>query len=214
MPYLDILILALVAVFVALRLRSVLGQKDEGDGDQIIPPPNSPVRPSLGNVIHPAAWSQPGLVREASPLEQIAAVNPGFSPEGFLGGAKGAFAMIVDAFARGDEAALRPLLSDEVFANFTRAIRHRAETGEICANRLEDIISAEIADAKLEGRNARVTVRFVSRQVICSKDKDGVVIFGSDTASHDITDLWSFARDVVSRDPNWQLVATQSGLEA
>ena len=214
MPYLDILILALVAVFVALRLRSVLGQKDEGDDDQIIPPPVRPQGRALGNVIHPAAWSQPGPVREATPLEQIAAANPGFSPEGFLGGAKAAFAMIVDAFARGDEAALRPLLSDEVFANFTRAIRHRVETGEICANRLEDILSAEIADAKLEGRNARVTVRFVSRQVICSKNKDGVVIFGSDTTSHDITDLWSFARDVISRDPNWQLVATQSGLEA
>ncbi|HVI53078.1 MAG TPA: Tim44/TimA family putative adaptor protein [Candidatus Sulfotelmatobacter sp.] len=214
MPYLDILILALVAVFVGLRLRSVLGRREEDD-DEIIPPPRqAPPNQRIGNIIHPAAWGQPVPAREATPLEQIAAADPTFSPDGFLNGARAAFAMIVDAFVRGDEAALRPLLADDVFVNFSRAIRNRAETGEVCANQLDGILSAEIAEARLDGRFARVTVRFQSRQVICSKDAQGSVVFGDAEARHVITDLWSFARDVANRDPNWLLVATQSALEA
>lgn len=214
MPYLDILILALIAVFVGLRLRAALGRRDEDD-DEIMPPSaQRPPSQRLGNVIHPAAWSQPTPAREPTGLEQIAEVDRSFSPDGFLNGARAAFAMIVDAFSKGDEAGLRPLLSDEVFANFSRAIRGRAETGEVCCNRLEGISAAEIVEARLDGRFAFVTVRFESRQVICSKDAQGQVIFGAETASHDITDLWTFSRDTVSRDPNWLLVATQSGLQA
>lgn len=213
MPYLDILVLALIALFIGLRLRAALGRRDE-DGDEIIPPQSKPPALRSGNIIHPAAWSQPAPAREPSGLEMIAAADRSFSPEGFLQGAKTAFGLIVEAFAKGDEASLRPLLSDEVFANFSKVIRGRAETGEICCNSLENILSAEITDARLEGRRALVTVRFVSRQVICSKNAAGQVIFGIENGSHDITDLWTFARDTKSREPNWFLVATQSGLEA
>lgn len=208
MPYLDILVLALIAVFIGLRLRAVLGRRDDDDG--VVPP--SPRPPQIGTVVHPAAWSQPA--REPTGLEAIAAADRSFSPEGFLQGAESAFSMIVDAFARGDEAALRPLLSDEVFANFSKVIRSRAESGESCANRLEAVLSAEITDARMEGRRALITVRFQSRQTICSKDGQGNVVFGSETDGHDITDQWTFARDTRNRDPNWFLVATQSGLEA
>lgn len=224
MPYLDILILALVAVFVGLRLRSVLGRRDDDD-DEIIPPfrqrpdqqgpgQQGPGSQKIGNIIHPAAWSQPVPAREATPLEQIAAADHTFSPETFLNGAKAAFAMIVDAFVRGDESALRPLLADEVFVNFSKAIRARAEAGEVCANQLVDILSAEITDARLADRFAHVTVRFQSRQILCQKNAEGAVLFGDPETNHTITDLWSFSRDVTSRDPNWLLVATQSALEA
>jgi predicted lipid-binding transport protein (Tim44 family) len=143
-------------------------------------------------------------------LARIRSADPGFHPQSFLKGATAAFEMVVRAFAEGDEATLRPLLSDEVYENFAQAIRARRAAGEICESKLVQIISAELAEAALDGRTARVAVRFVSEQAILVKDAQGNVVEGDPARPARITDLWTFQRDTRSPNLNWLLVATRS----
>jgi predicted lipid-binding transport protein (Tim44 family) len=190
-PYLDIIIFAMIAIFLGLRLRSVLGRRNH-EQEQ---PPQPPASAGAGPVIDLAARRLPPQpARPQDPLAQIAAADPGFNPEKFLSGAQWAFEMIVKAFAAGDKPTLRPLLSDSVYADFSSAIDQRTGPDEHGAE-LVRIVSATFHEAKLEGRNAEITVRFVSEQK--SGDEEVRMI-----------DLWRFARDVSSKDPNWRLVAT------
>ena len=209
--FIEIVFFALLAVFIGLRLRSVLGSRpDEREDD---PMTRAPLRPAKNNVVSLVARRpEPEASRRyGNGLDQIAAVDPAFQPDQFLQGARGAFGMIVQAFIQGDSNALRPLLSDEVFGNFSQALRSRLASGEICENRLDDILSADITEAGVRPDGlAFVSVRFVSRQVICQKSQEGQLLFGDPNLAAQITDLWTFARPVRSPDPNWRLVATQS----
>jgi predicted lipid-binding transport protein (Tim44 family) len=144
-------------------------------------------------------------------LAQIRAADPNFEPKTFLQGARGAFEIIVHAFAAGDTATLRPLLSDEVFERFNEAIRARVAAKETHETRLDSIKSAEIAEAQLNGRTAFVTVRFASDQVNVTRAADGTVLDGEPERIVEKTDFWTFARNTRSQDPNWLLVATRSG---
>ena len=189
-PYLDIVIFAMIAVFLGLRLRSVLGRRN-AEQDQ----PPRPANPDSGPVIE----LEPRRVareKPADPLAQIAAADSSFNTERFLSGAQWAFEMIVKSFAAGDKTALKPLLSDSVYGDFSRAIDQRQEHPEAPAMELLRIVSATFSDAKLDGRMAEITVRFVSEQ----KSGEGEEVR--------MIDLWRFARDVSSKDPNWRLVAT------
>jgi predicted lipid-binding transport protein (Tim44 family) len=205
--FLDIILFAMVAVFLGLRLRSVLGRRT---GSERPPPSLSVGEPVVEPDPHrravPAAPSDP----LAAGLARIRAVDPGFAPQSFLKGAAAAFEMVVRAFAEGDEGTLRPLLSDEVYNNFVQAIRARRAAGEICQNQLHQIISADIAEADLDGRTARVAVRFVTQQTILVKNAEGHVVEGDPSHPAQITDLWTFARDTRSSNLNWLLVATRS----
>jgi predicted lipid-binding transport protein (Tim44 family) len=118
--------------------------------------------------------------------------------------------VIVEAFAKGESGTLRPLLSDEVFAQFDGAIRAREEARQTLTTTLVGIREAEIVDAALEGRTAQVTVRFVSEQINVTRDSEGRVVDGDPSAVATVTDVWTFARNTASRDPNWLLVATTS----
>ena len=192
-PYLDIVIFAMIAVFLGLRLRSVLGRRN---ADQDQPPRPSP---DLGGpVIDLAARRVPPAEsnRPQDPMAQIAAADPGFNPQQFLAGAQWAFETIVKAFAAGDKQALRPLLSDQVYADFTAAIDQRGGGPDEHGSELVRIVSATFDEAKLDGRMAEISVRFVSEQHTPG---------GEDVR---LIDLWRFARDVSSKDPNWRLVAT------
>lgn len=191
-PYLDIVIFAMIAVFLGLRLRSVLGRRNSEQE-----PPSAAAPETAAPVIDLEARRVQRPVSN-DPLAQIGAADPTFNPDSFLSGAQWAFEMIVKAFAAGDKEALKPLLSDDVFRDFAAAIDQRQGQADDHVMVLERIVSATFSDAKLEGRRAEIAVRFVSEQKSAQGEEVRMI------------DLWRFARDVSSKDPNWRLVATGS----
>ena len=216
--YIDVVFLAMVAGFLIYRLRNVLGRRTgnekppydrfrEAEAAQNAPPRQIAER---AKVIErgKAEVGPAGTLAES--LRQIAAADPAFTPESFLEGAKTAFSWIVEAFAKGDTKSLRPLLNDDVFSNFSAAIEGRSTAGETLETALVGIKSAEILEARIQSRAAFVTVKFVSEQVNVTRNSKGEVIDGDPVRVVTVTDIWTFARDTRSRDPNWSLVATRS----
>jgi predicted lipid-binding transport protein (Tim44 family) len=215
--YSDIILFAMIAVFLVLRLRSVLGRRtgyerrrDPFMGRAETAADNKVVtlEPSKVTVMPPPA--SPGDAVTTG-IEAIRRADPGFDPAQFLGGARAAFELIVAAFAKGDKAALRPLLSDAVFGPFSSAIDERAAAKETLETRIVRLASAEIVEAGLSGRAAEVTVKLVSEQINVTRAVDGSIVDGNPEQPAEKTDFWSFARDTRSGDPNWVLVATSSG---
>ena len=149
-----------------------------------------------------------------SPLGQsltaLMRADPGFDPGQFLDGAKAAYEMIVMAFAEGDEAMLRQLLGDDVYEGFERAIRERETRGEKVESSLVAIDKADIIEAEVKNRTAYVTAKFVSELISVTRDADGEVVEGDPKKVREVTDIWTFAREVASKNPNWKLVATEA----
>jgi predicted lipid-binding transport protein (Tim44 family) len=229
----TIIFLAL-AVFIFLRLRSVLGQRTGRERPPYDPyAAREPARPAAEKVVAlpnrtpdtvqtPAAPVEPverwkGIAEAGSPiaagLDAIAAAAPDFDAQHFLTGARAAYEMIVNAYAEGDRRTLKNLLSREVFDGFEAAIIGREKRGETVESRFVSIDNAEITAAEVRNRSAHATVRFQSKLVSVTRDKDGNVIDGNAEKVTDVTDVWTFARDVSSRDPNWKLVATEAETE-
>lgn len=224
--FLDIIIFAAIAVFLGLRLRSVLGRRtgNERPRDPFKPLPREEAEAARDKVIplpDRTRTQQPGEAatvdvtpspeEESVPgLAQIRAADPGFETQSFLAGARAAFEMIVGAYAAGDTATLKPLLSSEVFDNFNSAIKARNKAKETLSTTLVGINSAEIIEAELQGRTAFVTVKFVSEQINVTKDAEGRIVDGDPSTVATITDIWTFSRHTRARDPNWTLVATRS----
>ncbi|MCE9648086.1 MAG: Tim44/TimA family putative adaptor protein [Parvibaculum sp.] len=144
----------------------------------------------------------------AQSLTEIALADRRFDAEAFMSGARAAYEMIVTAFARGERKTLKPLLDEHVFKSFEEVIAGREERGETVDQTFIGITGADLADANLTGRRARLTVRFVSELTSCVKNRDGVVIEGDPVTIRKVTDVWTFERDVKATDPNWRLVAT------
>jgi predicted lipid-binding transport protein (Tim44 family) len=230
MPEIDLptVIFALVALFVAYKLRSVLGVRNnserqpggllaplrrvpgslnptavppEGAAPPLVPPP-APDRWKGVAEPEPAVWSG---------LDAVAAADRGFSPQAFLSGARAAYDMVVHAFAAGDSATLRNLMAPEALANFDNAIRARAVAGQTMTTTVVSIDDATIVGAQLVDATAQLRVRFASKLGSVTRDAAGAVVEGSPNAVADHIDLWTFARDIRSRDPNWMLTATESG---
>jgi predicted lipid-binding transport protein (Tim44 family) len=225
--YADIILFAMIAGFLVLRLRSVLGRRtgnerrremfarqadpaqDKPAHEKVVTlgqrrPPPAPIPPPPPPVDAPPASVAAGLAR-------IRGADPGFDPAEFLEGARGAFAIIVDAYAAGDKDRLRPLLSDEVFTGFAAAIDERQSAGETMETRIVAIRHLDIAEAGVSGSTARVTVKLVTEQINLLRAHDGSVVDGDPGHPAEKTDFWSFTRDTRSGDPNWVLVATGSG---
>ncbi len=220
--YFDIILFAMVAAFLVLRLRSVLGRRTgherrhdpllrraeaPGDkmGDKVV---------ALGNrgpAPPPPVDTAPPADAVAAGLERIRSADPGFDPAPFIEGARVAFEMIVGAFAAGDKARLRPLLSDDVYKPFAAAIDERSAAGETLETRIVQLKRLDIGEAGLVGRVARITVTFVSDQINVLRAHDGSIVDGDPDHGIEKTDFWSFARDTRAADPNWVLVATASG---
>ena len=229
----TIVFLAL-AVVIFLKLRSVLGQRTgrerppydpysardavrpTGGNEKVVAlpgrPSEAPPKP-VADVLPAERWkdiAEPGSPIAAG-LDQIIAADNSFDPKHFLTGARAAYEMVVTAFAEGDQRALKNLLSREVFEGFEDAIRERQARGETVETRFVSIDNADLVGAEVRGRSVQVTVRFVSQLVSVTRDRAGAVIEGSPDKVTDVTDVWTFARDVSSRDPNWKLVATEAG---
>ncbi len=226
----DIILLAMIAGFLILRLRRVLGRRDGHEGgypDPFRQKPETPVEnkapKSDDNVVRLPDRSGDDLADgdvDAAPigdgdstaaiLTRIKIADPSFDPDSFVAGARVAFEMILNAFTYGDRKTLKNLLSPDVYGNFEEAISDRERSGELLEDTLVGIRSAAIVDAGLDGRVATVTVKFVSEQVNVLRDGDGSVIDGDPNKVIDVTDFWTFSRDTRSSDPNWTLVATES----
>ncbi len=144
-------------------------------------------------------------------LDAIARDDPTFDAQHFVAGARAAYEMIVMAYAEGDRRALKNLLSKEVYDGFEAAIREREGRGETVETRFVAIDKSDITGAELRARTAQVTLRFVSQLISVTRDKAGNVIDGNPEKVTEVTDVWTFARDISSRDPNWKLVATEAG---
>jgi predicted lipid-binding transport protein (Tim44 family) len=229
----TIIFLAL-AVFIFVRLRNVLGQRtgnerppfDRAARNAVQGAPDSNIISMPGKVLDqappaPSAEVTPpsdrwkGLAEPGSTLAQgldsIAAQDSAFDPRHFLSGARGAYEMIVLAFANGDRRALRDLLSSEVYESFEAVIKDREKHDQKTETRFVSIDKAELVAAELRDRTAQLTVRFVSQMISVTRDKAGTIVDGNPDKVADITDVWTFARDTTSRDPNWKLVGTGSG---
>src|SRR6201999_2853655 len=146
----------------------------------------------------------------AQALDTIVASDSSFDPKHFLSGARGAYEMIVLAFANGDRRALRDLLSSEVLESFETVMKDREKYEQKTETRFVSIDKAELVGAEMRDRMAQLTVRFVSQMISVTRDKTGTIVDGNPDKVADITDVWTFARDSTSRDPNWKLVGTGS----
>ena len=219
LAFIDILIFAMIAAFLVYRLRSVLGRRTgderqrpnpftpqpaEQGADNVIPMPPRPPGPDA--VAAPAPGEPVSL---AEGLALIRQADPTFDEKGFQEGAKGAFAMIVGAFAQGDTATLRPLLADDVYDNFARAVRERQTAGETMETRVERFDEVDMLEARMDGGTAVVTIRFASQQVSVTRDAGGSIVDGDPARPVEVIDIWTFARNTRSRDPNWLLVETR-----
>jgi predicted lipid-binding transport protein (Tim44 family) len=143
-------------------------------------------------------------------LRAIISADPGFDPKDFLQGAQSAYEMIVTAFAEGNKRNLRQLLSEDVYDGFVEAISGREERDEHVETRFVGIDKADIVEADLKNKTAQVTVKFVSQLITATRNKAGEIIEGDPKKVREVTDIWTFAREVSSRDPNWKLVATEA----
>ncbi len=215
--YFDIILFAMIAGFLILRLRSVLGRRTGNERRRELfvrrsAPAADPGRPAPepGKIAaHPAPEPTPAG-GPAENLDRIRRADPSFDPPRFVEGARIAFEMIVTAFAGGDKEALRPLLSDEVYRQFTAAIDERNAAHETLETRIVRLDSLDIVTAELAGETARVTVELVSQQINVTRAVDGSIVDGDPENAAEKTDFWTFARDARSSDPNWALVATGS----
>jgi predicted lipid-binding transport protein (Tim44 family) len=233
------IIYATAAVLIFVKLRSVLGQRTGRERPPYDPySARDTVRPTAGDrastndnvvalpgrVVEPAPkpadvavpadrWSgiaEPGSAVAAG-LDAIARDDKSFDGKHFVAGARAAYEMIVTAYAEGDRRTLKNLLSRDVYDGFEAAIGERETKGETAESRFVSIDKSDLTEVELRGRTAQITIRFVSQLVSVTRDREGAVIEGSPEKVTDVTDVWTFARDLSSRDPNWKLVATEAG---
>lgn len=215
----DILIFALVAAFLVHRLRSVLGTRhgDEkpranpfdaannsakDDSDIVTVGPRNNLHADDGEFASPAGLDS-GMV-------QIAMADSGFDSHTFIAGAREAFPMVVQAFAKGDRETLRGLLSDSLYEAFEGSITEREEKGRELFTEILSVKEARPVDATLDGSVAYITVKFKAEETTYVKDEDGNIVEGDPDGIVDMEDVWTFARDTRSRDPNWILVETKN----
>ncbi|HEY0326184.1 MAG TPA: Tim44/TimA family putative adaptor protein [Allosphingosinicella sp.] len=213
----EIVLLAMVALFVGLRLYAVLGQRT-GHEQQPVAPPQTAAKPEAAG---PAADPQPVTEPSGSTLDKstaaalrsLIAADPSFDTARFLDGAQSAYRMILEAFWKGDRETLAELVGDDVRTAFEEAIAERDAAGHRLDNRLIAVERAAIESATVESRSATVEVRFDAYVAAVTRDAEGEVVAGSLTDAVSTHDIWTFRRDLRSDDPNWLLVETDEAGE-
>lgn len=218
------------AVIIFLQLRNVLGRRtgserppfdpysareseqvtgDNDDGKVITLPRRDGDQPVDDSFAAIDTYCDPGTELNDG-LRAIYSADADFDPETFATGAKTAYEMIVAAFADGDRKTLKSLLSKEVYDGFLSAIKDREQKSESVKSTFVGIDKADIVQAEMKGSEAHVTMRIVSQLITATYDKDGEVVDGDPDSVGEVNDVWTFARDTKSRDPNWKLIATES----
>ena len=213
---LEIVILAMVAGFLGLRLYSVLGRRAEHEEEQPIPTRferSEDVAAEERRPVLPTASIKRRELVDANEagVRAIATADPRFDLIGFLEGAKGAYRMVLEAFWEGDRETLRELCDEDVYASFDAAITAREEAGETLDNRLIRIEDATVSSASLDGRMARIAVSFIADIAAVTRDKDGTVIAGSLDDAIESKDVWTFMRHLDASGPDWKLDETDEG---
>ena len=221
-----------IAVFIFMRLRSVLGKrtghqnplnkpdsrkptaKNQASNDNVVTLPN---RGKTSNRDDAAAnaYAEINSIADSGTqlndeLRELKDADAQFSPDKFIQGSKMAYEMIVTAFADGDKKSLKNLLSREVFDGFSSALQQRQDDGHLVQSSFVGVDDATINAAEISKKTANITVRFVSQIISATYDKDENLIDGDSQQIVEVIDLWTFSRDLRSRDPNWKLVATES----
>ena len=217
----ELLILAAIALFLLFRLRSVLGTKtgfEEQQHQRRAPAPEPAERPAPapapvadeGGVDRDSADAAEGDDRIAEILSTMRRAENGFSPTGFLQGARGAFEMILMAFEQGDVDTLRQYLAPDVFEGFNEAIEQRKQAGYTVDARFIGVREARIVDARFDPdtAEAEIAVRFKGELITVVRDGEHRVVEGDPNEIRRETDVWTFARRMGASDPNWLLVAT------
>jgi predicted lipid-binding transport protein (Tim44 family) len=211
-----IVILALVALFIGLRLYSVLGERTGHEQQQPILKPADPdarveARPTAPSMVPPTT-QDPGelaFLPTAGPgVRAILAADPTFDVARFLEGGKAAYRLILEAFWSGNLDAMRNHVDDHVYETFASAVEQRQKDGLKLDNRLIAIEQAVIAEATVDRSIAVLTVRFEADIAAVTRDGEGNVVAGSMSDAVQTRDLWTFRRDTTSRDPNWVLIET------
>ncbi|MTI18511.1 Tim44/TimA family putative adaptor protein [Rhodobacteraceae bacterium RKSG542] len=234
------IIFLVAAVFIFLRLRSVLGKRTgnerppydpysargekkepekraNGNGDNVIPLPGNE-KTGNARVYDESRDEIEAAINQVAPagspsnekLHEILKFEPNFNPKEFIKGAGAAYEMIITAFAHGDRKTLKGLLSDEVFDGFVGAINERESRKETVDSTFIGIDKAAISDVDLTGNVAQITVRLKAQLISATKDEEGHIVDGDPTQVSEVTDIWTFSRELGSNNPNWKLVATES----
>jgi predicted lipid-binding transport protein (Tim44 family) len=215
--FLDIILLAMVAAFIFLRLRGVLGKRmgheqspqereEDNDHEQIQDDDNVI---QLGDHSENEALSDFGLDPIDKTLGDIKRIDRSFDKATFLQGAESAYEYIVMAFANGDRDSLKNLLADDVYDNFERSISDREAAGQKMFTDIVAIRSAELIEADLTGKTAELTIKFQTEMISRTEDEEGEDISG-DSGPRTVTEIWTFSKNLKSRDPNWRLITTRS----
>lgn len=225
----SIIVFLGLAVFVGWRLYSVLGTRPDRDPNaprapsrfapRDIAPPPAPVRDEKIIDVEPIEKAPPaerwkGVAEPDTPLarslDAVAGIEPDFDVKFFLNGSKAAYEAIVMAFATGDRSTLKDLLSRDVFENFSHAIAEREKRGETVENTFVSLDKAVLQDVQLKSRTGQMTVRFESQLITVTRDANGKVVDGAADKVVTVNDIWTFARELGSRDPAWRLIATET----
>lgn len=214
--FLDIILLAMIVAVIAFRLYSVLGRRtghERSPEEQVHVPDARAKQGSSDNVVKlpERSTSTPTANDPVSrAMMDIKLADRHFDEAQFMEGARAAYEMVVVAFAEGDREALRPLLNEEVYAAFEGAISERERRNQSMEFNFLGLEAAEVTGAELKDRTAEITVAFKSEVIEALRDKNGDLVEGESIAATHVNDVWTFARDIKSRDPNWLLVATSS----
>lgn len=204
-PYIDIIIFAVIAVLLVLRLRSVLGQRTGYDEQ---PQRDNRFDKGTADVISIDSGRRADVI-EGHGIDALRKADRSFSEKTFLNGAAAAFEMILTAYANGDLAKLKRLLGYDLLQSFTQSIQQRVREGESLKIVLDELRDVRITDAKVFDNVASVTVEFQSTQTRILTDSDGEAIEDEDTGTRDLIDIWTFERDLTLDDPNWKLAETE-----
>ncbi len=234
------IIFALLAIFVLWKLRSVLGSRtgnekqppanvfsrrttgtNDNNANKVVPLPGAAQQARPEPVAGPAQPAPQAFDRwkdyvaagskVAAGLDAIASIDPGFAIDSFVAGAKMAYEMIVTAFAAGDRQTLHNLLEQDVYESFVAAIGARESRGESMKTTVVSIDTVGVEEASLRNKTAQITLRFASKLISATENAAGAIIEGNPERTVDMIDIWTFARDSQSPDPNWKLIATQTG---
>ncbi len=222
----DILLYALVAAGLVFWLRSVIGTRHGDERERPNPFTSAPAeKPAFEGTDAaktldlPAITDGAMLPRNASisgpaseqGLEDIAQADRAFDPVSFITAAQEAFAIVVEAFAKGDRETLRDLLADPVYNAFDGALKARERSGETVSTEIHAVRHADIVDARLTGRDAYITIRFTADETCVIRDRDNNIVSGDPDRITEMVDIWTFTRNVKSRDPRWLLCETRDG---